>query len=763
MSTLKELRTQHQQARLELETVQCRAAIRLFRHAVTPAMFAAQTLAEQDIGDWADPHGYLYDEPGWWIGRAGGNLSRHRDREGGKSYPFFETIEELQAIRGRARWQAETNEIAKGILATLANYVIGTGFVYTVSATDDAFSEAADLAQGIVDEFIEENDWDGDLDRELYKRLHRDGEYFHRLHLKKGGRIVSRLIEPEYVTLPTDPRAASSDLGAIDLDWTLGVASEWGDVQDHVGYHVLWDEGSGEWEAIPAEYLLHERIGVDRTIKRGLSTLYCMGPELDRVDRLLRNVGEGAAVQAAIALICEHVPGATGAGISALIGGKADQTFNITMPSGNVRTRQLHRYDPGTRLDIPSGQKYHPGPMAAPQGQNYIPVGQAVLRQIATPLSMPEYMVSGDASNANYASTLVAESPFTKMALFEQHAEMKRHSRLLWRVLSLRIEEFERYGVRSIRHLKRLVTLGIEAPVIEVRDKLQEEQILDAQAAAGVLSKRTRSDKSGLDWEKEQKNIGEETPPPAARGAGLTPSAGGDAALSGALAAAMESARSPEEALAILRDVERARALLPFAREHKSVNNPQHHKTGAAAKQPGKGRTKKEPSERAKRAMASHKSSTKEKQKVAKANEHDAARQLGGLSFPDNEPLDVHLQVGRTLHGIEMKTMLDNGNDKITMHPESRRRKEAWATEGRRKLHTVVLDDRDTFGNKQQHSGHRIYYAEGVGAFRIGSMRKVKDYAELKGGSSERHGVFRQSCPPSFLKRGPHEEISEED
>ena len=27
---------------------------------------------------------------------------------------------------------------------------------------------------------------------------------------------------------------------------------------------------------------------------------------------------------------------------------------------------------------------------------------------------MPEYMVSGDASNANYASTLVAESPFVK-------------------------------------------------------------------------------------------------------------------------------------------------------------------------------------------------------------------------------------------------------------------------------------------------------------------------------------------------------------
>jgi hypothetical protein len=134
---------------------------------------------------------------------------------------------------------------------------------------------------------------------------------------------------------------------------------------------------------------------------------------------------------------------------------------------------------------------------------------------------------------------------------------------------------------------------------------------------------------------------------------------------------------------------------------------------------------------RKRRALKTHKPSTKKKQDHAEKNEVQLAKKIGGIKSGDNDVIDVSVAKKGVLHGIELKTMLDNGNDKITMHPESRRRKEVWAKRKDREVHTVVLDDRDKFGNKDQHSGHRIYYKAGVGAFRLGKMRKVKNFDEL--------------------------------
>jgi len=138
---------------------------------------------------------------------------------------------------------------------------------------------------------------------------------------------------------------------------------------------------------------------------------------------------------------------------------------------------------------------------------------------------------------------------------------------------------------------------------------------------------------------------------------------------------------------------------------------------------------------RRQRALNTYKPSSKAKQDHAEAAEVELARKLRGKKSGDNKEVDVSVQMHGVTHGIELKTMLDNGNDKITMHPDSRRRKEAWARKKGRKLHTVVIDDRDIFAggaNKDQYSGHRIYYKKGVGAFRLNTMQKIKSFAELK-------------------------------
>jgi hypothetical protein len=136
-------------------------------------------------------------------------------------------------------------------------------------------------------------------------------------------------------------------------------------------------------------------------------------------------------------------------------------------------------------------------------------------------------------------------------------------------------------------------------------------------------------------------------------------------------------------------------------------------------------------SDRAQRALASHKPSTAEKQRWAEKNEAAVAKMLGGKTTDDNNPADVTAKSGGQLHGVEVKTLLDNKNDKITVHPESRARKEAWAKADGARLHTVVFDDRNRFGTSG-HSGHRLYYREGVGAFRLAGMTPVRDAAHLR-------------------------------
>lgn len=117
--------------------------------------------------------------------------------------------------------------------------------------------------------------------------------------------------------------------------------------------------------------------------------------------------------------------------------------------------------------------------------------------------------------------------------------------------------------------------------------------------------------------------------------------------------------------------------------------------------------------DRAARAKASHKSATKEKQQLGEAEQKRLASLVKGINTDDNEAFDVLVKN----KAVEVKTVMDNNNDKITMHPESRVRKEEYARKNKMQAHTVVIDTR---------GGKRIYYhKEGVGAFRLGSMNRV--------------------------------------
>lgn len=121
----------------------------------------------------------------------------------------------------------------------------------------------------------------------------------------------------------------------------------------------------------------------------------------------------------------------------------------------------------------------------------------------------------------------------------------------------------------------------------------------------------------------------------------------------------------------------------------------------------------------------------KDWQDRGEANEQLVADMIRGLALDDNEPMDVTASIAGRLHGIEVKTFVDNKASKVTMSTDALRRKRAWRRRHTATIHTVVIDDRDLV-RVDLFSGHKVYYRRGVGSFRLDSMTPVEDAAHLR-------------------------------
>jgi hypothetical protein len=115
-------------------------------------------------------------------------------------------------------------------------------------------------------------------------------------------------------------------------------------------------------------------------------------------------------------------------------------------------------------------------------------------------------------------------------------------------------------------------------------------------------------------------------------------------------------------------------------------------------------------------------------------NEPRIAKLVKGVSYPDSEPMDVTSKSGDP---IEIKTMVDNSNNKITMDSYSQVRKIVKEQELGKPFHTVVSDDSRIYnaggpGEHDESKGRRYFYRRGVaGSARIESMYECKDEKEL--------------------------------
>jgi len=540
-TSLESLREEHTKNQLALEVIDQRRQLAQITHnnelASSGWHLAADRAFESlnDLDQLVNVNDFLRADPGYnGFGSVGavGFPSTRADRQDGRNRPIFQTETELAIIRGMARILTSVNEVAVGLVEKLPDYCIGSeGFKFQVTAQagTNPPQELIKSIQRAVDEFLEENEFLNGLDRELFVRGMRDGECFCGLWHVGDGHTQARAIEPEQVTEPGNKQGIESWLAAANehfegpYNFTFGVHNDNDDVGTKHGYYVQWSANDTSWDYMPGgreplyppengasmwcEHLTHN---VDSTIKRGLSDFFCSSDTIALAQKILTNAGQSTSLQAAIAWIEQNPTGTTKDQVNRNNTNNADWSGQRPTLQGGTLPVNARRYLPGTILRPSPGRQFQPGP-GAEWAESYIAMRAACLRSAAARWSMPEHMVSGDASNNNYASILVAGDPFVRRCETRQGRYANYFKKLVWRAIYY-AHCAGRLGKADWRYLRYSIELKVVPPQVEVRDRTKETQRKLILKNAQLLSDKTWSAEEGLDYDQEQANIAKETP-----------------------------------------------------------------------------------------------------------------------------------------------------------------------------------------------------------------------------------------------------------
>ena len=398
----------------------------------------------------------------------------------------------LNMVRNHCRHLATENEFAINAHENRVSYIVGAGHVYGVAPKPDEEVDSAVCEEvlAVINEFIRVNQWHR-RQQEIIRRRDRDGEVFLRFFPGGDGLLRVRFVEPERVRSPD---------ANVDDSVRFGIRFDPDDAETALEYLVRRNADDQTGEAIEAAHIQHRKANVDCTSPRGVPLLYPVRKNLARAEKLLTNMGHLAGIRAAIAMIRKHVQGSSQK-IQDYVSGMADvETQNST--TGKIR--DYKHYPPGTIIDTGPASEYD-FPSHQTDIASFVAALQAELRAIASRLVMPEFMLSSDASNANYASTMVAEGPAVKMFEREQ-ADMIQYD---LDVLRLAIETAAAAG-KVPEDILEYVEITAEAPQVRTRDHLKEAQADAVLSGAKVLSKKTFAARHGLDYDAERENMDEE-------------------------------------------------------------------------------------------------------------------------------------------------------------------------------------------------------------------------------------------------------------
>lgn len=180
------------------------------------------------------------------------------------------------------------------------------------------------------------------------------------------------------------------------------------------------------------------------------------------------------------------------------VAGNAIDLVNLIGSQGTLQ-QYSRKFDPGTIIEADNQSNYNAGPMGTSDANNYIEVGQWLLRhRIGIRWHMTEVLISGEAGGAPYAGLLAAESPFVKYAEHQQVVQEGNESDLLWRVLRI-AHYMGMFGGISWAEFEAAVDIDITKPEVATRDPLVQTQRYEVLHRNGVVSREHWAQVEGIE------------------------------------------------------------------------------------------------------------------------------------------------------------------------------------------------------------------------------------------------------------------------
>lgn len=368
------------------------------------------------------------------------------------------------------------NPHARNVIRNFVIFIVGKGFQYTPYKKGSSIVDPQLIQQikVIWDTFETKNNWPIRT-KEIVRRFYRDGEVFLR-YFSTEKTLSVRFIDPDVVFDPSG-----------QVSW--GIETDPQDVETPTKYIVSIDGTTST--NIPAEEIQHIK-AEDSDVKRGIPFLLPVLKRLRQYDAWIQDRITLNKIRSSIALIRKWNAGPST--IKSFADANATRTDIETHSEGQGQHRR-QRFKPGSVIDVPKGAEYQylsPDVQAADVRYD----GRSIILSIAAGVGQPEYMVNADASNANYSSTMVAESPAVRS--FEDGQE----------IFSVELMKVWR---RTIQHAVQIGELPQEALQYDVvvtglpliaRNHLQETQANQILFESKILSPQSWAAKEGINYEK---------------------------------------------------------------------------------------------------------------------------------------------------------------------------------------------------------------------------------------------------------------------
>jgi len=307
--------------------------------------------------------------------------------------------QELDTLREQARKLYYKDPGARGLIESMQRFILGQNA--GVMAADEQ-------AQAYWDAWCEQNNFDM-RSKELVRRLFRDGEFFLRFfatkeeitfefgdednrETKKGSYQTVRFIDPE-------------EIKDKNNEHSYGIETDPDDVEKVLKYHrVFYKDDVEKSDTIDADGIIHGKILCDSNEKRGKSFFIGLAKYLKDYSLWLDDRIRLNRIRNFFHLVAKPQ------GNLSVEGLKAKFMDESSTPSGETPSKKMPK--PGTVLAT-KGVDWEFKNLNI-NASDTKDDGRNIERMICKGTGLVEGVVTGDYSNQNYASALIAESPMVR-------------------------------------------------------------------------------------------------------------------------------------------------------------------------------------------------------------------------------------------------------------------------------------------------------------------------------------------------------------